>query len=52
MGTVVYRVGEVEYRTVRNWVFEELILEEAKSRETEHQESLQRFDFSPYERFF
>ena len=36
-----------------NWVFEDLILEEAKSRDEERQrESLQRFDFSPYERFF
>jgi len=34
------------------WVFEEMILEEAKSREEENRESLQRFDFSPYERFF
>ena len=44
--------GNVETRTVRNWVFEDLILEEAKTREAEQQESLQRFDFSPYERFF
>jgi hypothetical protein len=34
------------------WVFEEMILEEAKSREEENRDSLQRFDFSPYERFF
>ena len=35
-----------------NWVFEDLILEEARTRESEHNESLQRFDFSPYERLF
>jgi hypothetical protein len=43
---------EVETRTARKWVFEELILEEAKSRDAEQKELLQRFDFSPYERFF
>jgi len=48
---------EVDINTVKNWVFDELILEEAKSREDEYKESLQhlemqRFDFSPYERFF
>ncbi|MDR2476436.1 MAG: hypothetical protein LBD18_01445 [Treponema sp.] len=36
----------------RVWVFDELILEEARSRETENGESKHRFDFSPYERFF
>ncbi|MCL2762509.1 MAG: hypothetical protein FWD36_04795 [Treponema sp.] len=34
------------------WVFEDLILEEARSREVENAESRQRFDFPPYERFF
>jgi hypothetical protein len=43
---------EVETRTVGSWRFEDLILEEARSREEEQRESLQRFDFSPYERFF
>jgi hypothetical protein len=33
------------------WVFEELILEEAKSRE-EEKKSSHRYDFLPYERFF
>jgi len=37
---------------VGSWVFEELILEEAKDRESERQESMSRYDFSPYERFF
>jgi hypothetical protein len=35
-----------------NWVFEDLLLEEARSRDEQQRESLQRFDFSPYERFF
>ena len=41
-----------EVKTVGNWRFDDLILEEAKSREDEEREALQRFDFSPYERFF
>jgi hypothetical protein len=36
----------------RVWVFEELILDEARSRESENNENKHRFDFSPYERFF
>ena len=43
---------EVRTRTTGEWTFEDLILEEAKSRDAEQRESLQRFDFSPYERFF
>jgi hypothetical protein len=35
-----------------NWVFEDLLLEDAKSREVEQQESASRYDFLPYERFF
>ena len=34
------------------WLFEDLILEEARSREEENREDLHRFDFSPYERIF
>ncbi|MDR1586484.1 MAG: hypothetical protein LBS57_03390 [Treponema sp.] len=34
------------------WVFEDLILEEARDRETENKDADPRFDFSPYERFF
>ena len=34
------------------WVFEDLILEEARSREAENKESRHRYDFPPYERFF
>ena len=40
-----------------NWIFDDLLLEEAKSREQEQQESTQRvnkrrLDYLPYERFF
>ena len=35
-----------------NWIFDELILEDARNHEDEQKDSLQRFDFSPYERFF
>jgi hypothetical protein len=45
-------VKVIETKTVGSWKFEDLILEEAKSREEEERESIQRFDFSPYERFF
>jgi len=38
--------------TSSNWVFEELLLEEAKTRDIEQQESIYRIDFNPYERFF
>jgi hypothetical protein len=44
-------VEAAEARTVPAvWVFEELILEEARERAAE--EDAQRFDFPPYERFF
>ena len=43
---------EVEISTTESWRFEELILEEAKSREEQQSSERQRFDFSPYERFF
>ena len=36
----------------RIWVFEDLILEEPRSRESENKETKHRYDFSPYERFF
>jgi len=41
-----------EFTVSGNWTFEELLLDEAKDRETEHQESIYRYDFYPYERFF
>jgi len=50
--------GEIYLRSAAqtgNWVFDELLLEEAKSREVEEQESAQlrhRLDLLPYERFF
>jgi hypothetical protein len=34
------------------WVFEDMILETPRSREEETLENRQRYDFSPYERFF
>jgi hypothetical protein len=34
------------------WIFEDLVLEEARAREDENNDAGQRFDFSPYERFF
>lgn len=36
----------------RVWVFEDLILEAARSREEENRDSRHRYDFPPYERFF
>jgi len=42
----------VEIITTGRWMFDDLILEDAKNKEEERLDSLQRFDFSPYERFF
>lgn len=39
-------------RPVRVWVFEDLLLDEPRSRQSEDAEAQRRFDFSPYERFF
>jgi len=36
----------------KRWVFEDLILEPPRTREEETLENRQRYDFSPYERFF
>jgi hypothetical protein len=36
----------------KRWVFEDLILEAPRTREEEILENRQRYDFSPYERFF
>jgi len=44
--------SEVTAPAEGKWIFEELILEEAKNLGVEIRDSLQRFDFSPYERFF
>ena len=41
-----------EVKTTGYWVFEELLLEEAKDREVEQKESIYRHDFYPYERFY
>jgi hypothetical protein len=50
-------VEEVVTRTVSRWAFDDLILEDPKNREEEQRSQqnggqVQRFDFSPYERFF
>jgi hypothetical protein len=36
----------------KRWIFEDLILEAPRTREEEILENRQRYDFSPYERFF
>jgi hypothetical protein len=36
----------------KRWIFEDLILESPRTREEETFENRQRYDFSPYERFF
>jgi len=41
-----------EIKTTGRWVFEELLLEEAKDRITEQKEFENRNDFYPYERFY
>jgi len=41
-----------EVKTSGRWVFEELLLEEPKDRDTEQKESIYRNDFYPYERFY
>jgi len=43
---------EGEVMTTGSWVFEELLLEDPKDRETEMQEAAQMGDFFPYERFY
>jgi len=46
------QVQPVNIPAERIWFFEDLILEEPRSREEENKESRHRFDFSPYERFY
>jgi hypothetical protein len=41
-----------EITTTGRWVFEELLLEEARDRNVEQKESIYRADFYPYERFY
>ncbi|MCL2411466.1 MAG: hypothetical protein FWC97_07470 [Treponema sp.] len=38
--------------TAGTWVFEDLLLDEARTREVEQRESIYRHDFNPFERFF
>jgi len=46
------RVNQQTGRTTGTWIFEELLLDEVKDRVKEQQESIYRYDFNPYERFF
>ena len=41
-----------ETRTIGSWVFEDLLFDEAKERETENSETVHFNNFYPYERFF
>jgi len=41
-----------EVKTSGRWIFEELLLEEARNRDVEQKESMYRNDFYPYERFY
>ena len=41
-----------EGRSTGSWIFEDLLLDEAKEREVEQSESIFRYDFNPYERFY
>jgi len=38
--------------TTGSWVFDELLLEEARDREIEYKEAMERREFNPYERFY
>jgi hypothetical protein len=47
--------GELYIRfisTTGQWVFEEMLLEEPRDRDTEQQQAAQRLDYFPYERFY
>jgi len=44
--------GEEQPAAQGSWTFEELLLDEPKDRDTEYEESIYRYDFNPYERFF
>ena len=48
----VTRVNDEGVSVGGNWIFEELLLEEAKDRSSEEQNPINRYDFYPYERFF
>jgi len=49
-GELYVRFGSRQNRSV--WILEELLLDEPRDRNVEQQESLYRYDFNPYERFF
>jgi len=46
------RVNQETGKTTGTWIFEELLLDEVKDRVKEQQDSIYRYDFNPYERFF
>jgi len=46
------RVNQETGVSTSAWIFEDLLLDEAKDRMVEQQESIYRYDFNPYERFF
>jgi len=48
----ITQVNDEGISTSGNWVFEELLLEEARDLNAEQQSPLNRYDFYPYERFF
>ena len=49
---VIVAAAAPTYRYESRWFFEEIILEEPRSRETENADEKRRFDFYPYERVF
>lgn len=51
-GDTFVEQAKIQAPVGKTWLFEDLILEEARSREAENGEGRHRFDFSPYERFF
>jgi hypothetical protein len=51
-GELYIRLSTRPNRPSGTWIFEELLFDEARNREVEQQESIYRYDFNPYERFF
>ena len=51
-GELYVRLSTRPNRAAGTWVFEDLLFDEVRTREAEQQESIHRFDFNPYERFF
>jgi len=51
-GELYIRFSTRPNRPAAVWTFEDLLLDQARSRDVEQQESVYRYDFNPYERFF